>query len=56
MDDNEKQSTARTTRASILALIVALLACIATFFLGIMRGLLSMQVFTGLEAESGSTR
>jgi ABC-type uncharacterized transport system involved in gliding motility auxiliary subunit len=50
MDDNMKPST-RTARASVVALIIALLACIATFFLGIMRGLLSMQVFTGLEAE-----
>src|SRR5215208_7685751 len=51
MDDNKKQSAARNARASIVALIFALLACIATFFLGIMRGLLSMQVFTGLQAE-----
>jgi ABC-type uncharacterized transport system involved in gliding motility auxiliary subunit len=48
MNDEKKQST---SKASLIALIVALLACIATFFLGIMRGLLSMQVFTGLEAE-----
>src|SRR5215210_1438318 len=51
MDDNNKQSTARNARASIIALIFALLACIATFFLGITRGLLSMQVFTGMEAK-----
>jgi hypothetical protein len=51
MEDNNKQSTARTMRASLIALAVALLACIATFFLGIMRGLSFMQVFTGLEAE-----
>lgn len=51
MDDNQRQSTARTTKLSIVALVIALLACVATFFLGIMRGLLSMQVFTGLEAE-----
>jgi ABC-type uncharacterized transport system involved in gliding motility auxiliary subunit len=50
MDDSKRQST-RTTKASVVALVIALLACIATFFLGIMRGLLSMQVFTGLEAE-----
>jgi ABC-type uncharacterized transport system involved in gliding motility auxiliary subunit len=50
MEDNQKQSSG-TTKASVVALVVALLACIATFFLGIMRGLLSMQVFTGLEAE-----
>ena len=51
MADNNKQSTARNARASIVALIFALVACIATFFLGITRGLLSMQVFTGLQAE-----
>src|SRR5919107_5632960 len=46
---NEKnQSAARNY--SIIALIFALLACIATFFLGITRGLVSMQVFTGLQA------
>jgi ABC-type uncharacterized transport system involved in gliding motility auxiliary subunit len=47
---NEKNnSTARNF--SIIALIFALLACIATFFLAITRGLVSMQVFTGMEAE-----
>lgn len=49
--DNRTNSTARTSKASIVALIFALLACIATFFLGITRGLLSMQVFSGLQAE-----
>jgi len=49
MNDKKKQSTARNY--SIVALVFALLACIATFFLGIMRGLLSMQVFTGFQAE-----
>ncbi|MGZ9234022.1 MAG: GldG family protein [Anaerolineales bacterium] len=49
--NDKKQSASRSTKASVIALIFALLACIATFFLGIMRGLLSMQVFTGLEAE-----
>ena len=50
MDDNErKQSAARNY--SIIALVFALLACIATFFLVITRGLLSMQVFSGLQAE-----
>src|SRR5215211_6553051 len=49
--DDRTNSTARTSKASIVALIFALLACIATFFLGITRGLLSMQVFTGLQAE-----
>src|SRR5215207_4078233 len=51
MADNNKQSTARNARASLVALIFALLACIATFFLGITRGLLSMQVFSGLQVE-----
>ena len=51
MDDNKKQSATRNARTSMVALIFALLACIATFFLGITRGLLSMQVFTGLQAE-----
>jgi ABC-type uncharacterized transport system involved in gliding motility auxiliary subunit len=49
--DDRSNSTARTSKASIVALIFALLACIATFFLGITRGLLSMQVFSGLQAE-----
>jgi len=49
MKDKKQQSTARNY--SIIALVFALLACIATFFLGIMRGLLSMEVFTGLQAE-----
>jgi ABC-type uncharacterized transport system involved in gliding motility auxiliary subunit len=45
---DKNQSTARNY--SIIALVFALLACIATFFLGITRGLVSMQVFTGMEA------
>lgn len=49
--DDRTNSTARNSKASIVALIFALLACIATFFLGITRGLLSMQVFSGLQAE-----
>jgi ABC-type uncharacterized transport system involved in gliding motility auxiliary subunit len=49
--NNKKDSTARNRSASIVALIFALLACIATFFLGITRGLVSMQVFTGMEAQ-----
>ncbi len=49
--DDKKQPTARNRSASMIALVFALLACIATFFLGIMRGLLSMQVFTGLQAQ-----
>ena len=47
MNDTKKTSTARNY--SIIALIFALLACIATFFLGIMRGLQSMQMFSGFE-------
>src|SRR5215510_5501031 len=43
-------SVARTRNYSIIALIFALMACIATFFLGITRGLVSMQVFSGLQA------
>lgn len=46
---DKNNSTARNY--SIIALIFALLACIATFFLGITRGLVSMQVFSGLTAE-----
>jgi ABC-type uncharacterized transport system involved in gliding motility auxiliary subunit len=50
MNDNDKKSsTARNY--SIVALLFALLACIATFFLAITRGLVSMQVFTGMEAQ-----
>jgi gliding motility-associatede transport system auxiliary component len=45
----KNQSTVRNY--SIIALVFALLACIATFFLGITRGLISMQVFSGLTAE-----
>ena len=44
-------SASHARNYSIIALIFALLACIATFFLGITRGLVSMQVFTGMEAE-----
>lgn len=51
MDDNNKNSTARNRSVSVIALIFALLACIATFFLGITRGLVSMQVFSGWTAE-----
>ncbi len=53
MNTKKKQSAAntRTAWAPIAALIFTLLACIATFFLGIMRGLRSMELFTGLETE-----
>ena len=47
---NEKKNPSAARNYSIIALIFALLACIATFFLGITRGLVSMQVFSGLEA------
>lgn len=47
---NEKNGSA-ARKYSIVALVFALLACIATFFLGITRGLVSMQVFTGMQAE-----
>lgn len=49
---DKNQSAARNY--SIIALIFALLACIATFFLGIMRGLISMQVFSGIPAEDAN--
>jgi ABC-type uncharacterized transport system involved in gliding motility auxiliary subunit len=48
---DNKQSATHARNYSIIALIVAALACIATFFLGIMRGLLAIQVFTGLQAQ-----
>ena len=47
--DNRKQSAARNF--SMIALVLALLACIATFFLAVMRGLVSIQMFSGLTAE-----
>jgi hypothetical protein len=47
MNDKKTTSAARNRSASIIALVFALLACIATFFLGITRGLVSMQVFSG---------
>ena len=50
MNDRKKQSAARNY--SLIALIFALLACIATFFLGIIRGLVSMQVFTVANVEN----
>ncbi len=43
MKNKKKQSTLRNY--SIIALIFALLACIATFFLGVTRGLVEMKVF-----------
>lgn len=48
--DNKKQST-RNRSASIVALVFALLACVATFFLAVMRGLSAMQLFSGLEVQ-----
>src|SRR6266540_3759269 len=50
MNDKKNPSSSQARNYSIAALIFALLACIATFFLGITRGLVSMQVFTGLQA------
>ncbi|HEY3475486.1 MAG TPA: GldG family protein [Anaerolineales bacterium] len=47
--NDRNNSTARNT--SVIALVFALLACIATFFLAITRGLVSMQVFSGMEAQ-----
>jgi len=44
MKNNKNQSGSRSY--SIAALILALVACIATFFLGIVRGLASLQVVT----------
>jgi len=49
--NNKKQSAARTRNYSIVALIFALLACIATFLLGITRGLISMQIATVTNVE-----
>jgi ABC-type uncharacterized transport system involved in gliding motility auxiliary subunit len=52
MKNKKKQSTVRARNYSIIALIFALLACIATFFLGLVRGLVSMRVFTVANVES----
>jgi ABC-type uncharacterized transport system involved in gliding motility auxiliary subunit len=49
MKNKKNQPSARNY--SIVALFFALLACIATFFLGITRGLVSMQVFTVTNVE-----
>src|ERR1044071_7708302 len=51
MELMENKNTSAARKYSIIALIFALLACIATFFLAIMRGLLSMQLFTGFQAQ-----
>ena len=50
MKNDTKQSASRNY--SVAALIVALIACIITFFLGIIRGLVSAQVFTVTNVES----
>jgi len=50
MKNNKNQSGSRNY--SIAALILALLACIATFFLGIVRGLASLQVVTVANVEN----
>ena len=48
---NETKPTS-TRNYSIAALIVALVACIATFFLGVVRGLVAAQVFTVTNVEN----
>lgn len=48
---NEKKNSSPTRRYSVIALLFAALACIATFFLAITRGLISLQVFSGLEVQ-----
>lgn len=51
MNNKKNQSAARARIYSLIALVFTLVACVATFFLGIMRGLRSMDLFTGLETE-----
>ena len=48
--NDKNNSTARNY--SIVALILALLACIATFILGVIRGLISMQLLTVTSVEN----
>src|ERR1043165_5117293 len=50
INDKKNPSASQARNYSILALIFALLACVATFFLGITRGLVSMQVLPVLQA------
>src|SRR5258705_12789098 len=50
MNNKKNPSASQVRNYSSNALIFALLACIATFFLGITRGLVSIKVFTGLQA------
>lgn len=50
MKNETKQTSVRNY--SVAALIVALIACIATFFLGVVRGLVAAQVFTVTNVES----
>ncbi len=52
MNNKKKRSALRARNSSIVALIFALLACIATFLLGITRGLIAMGVFTVKNVES----
>jgi ABC-type uncharacterized transport system involved in gliding motility auxiliary subunit len=52
--NDKNNSTTRNRSASIIALIFALLACIATVFLAITRGLISMQVFSGIEVADAN--
>ena len=53
MAGNKKNSTARNY--SFIGLILALLACIATFLIGVTRGLVAMQMFTVCECRQTST-
>jgi ABC-type uncharacterized transport system involved in gliding motility auxiliary subunit len=48
---NEKKNLAPASKYSGIALLFAALALIATFFLAIIRGLISLQVFSGLEVD-----
>lgn len=49
---NTKKKKSAVRNYSIIALIFALLACIATFLIGITRGLVAMQVFTVANVEN----
>jgi hypothetical protein len=50
MKTDTKQTSSRNY--AVAALIVALIACIITFFLGVIRGLIAAQVFTVTNVES----
>lgn len=53
--NTKKQSTSRARIYSIIALVIALLGCIATFFLAVVRGLYAMQLFSGIEKDDLNT-